>query len=245
MSKFNLEFKTQEENKYIQELLFQLGYEWKYRNIGKNFHPTHPAVCFLFADDGCITTGENTDNGRDYFKNRSSNKEIDISKLEDLVVLKRNNINDANWETEGGDQIYKDSNDKSYIYRSDGWDELQRHEMRQAMWEKHKPIKEPQEPNLISEKDAFNAWIDGKDVEIYDESECWHPLLRDHGLCVFDSKGRVKFRLKPELQNKIVNLKKPKRIETDPVTGAVGLIYEDNKVAREVADDLKQQFGLM
>ena len=50
---------------------------------------------------------------------------------------------------------------------------------------------------LISEKEAFNAWIDGIAVEIFDESNCWHSLHRDHGLCVFDSGGRVKFRLKP------------------------------------------------
>lgn len=50
---------------------------------------------------------------------------------------------------------------------------------------------------LISEIEAFTAWKNGQSVEIYDESMCWHPLLRDHGLCVFDSNGRVKFRLKP------------------------------------------------
>lgn len=50
---------------------------------------------------------------------------------------------------------------------------------------------------LISEIEAFTAWKNGQAVEIYDESMCWHPLLRDHGLCVFDSNGRVKFRLKP------------------------------------------------
>ncbi len=51
---------------------------------------------------------------------------------------------------------------------------------------------------LITETEAFLAWKKGHDVEIYDESECWHPLHRDHGLCVFDSNGRVKFRLKPK-----------------------------------------------
>lgn len=51
---------------------------------------------------------------------------------------------------------------------------------------------------LISEIEAFTAWKNGQTVEIYDESMCWHPLLREHGLCVFDSNGRVKFRLKPK-----------------------------------------------
>ena len=51
---------------------------------------------------------------------------------------------------------------------------------------------------LITETEAFLAWKKGHDVEISDDSECWHPLQRDHGLCVFDSNGRIKFRLKPK-----------------------------------------------
>lgn len=57
--------------------------------------------------------------------------------------------------------------------------------------------------------------------------------------------SRYEWRIKPEFTSVNITVQKPKRIETDPVTGAVGLIYEDNKVAREVAEDLKQQFGLM
>ena len=75
----------------------------------------------------------------------NSEKEITLSQLKDMATLHRNDPSDANWETEGGDQIYKDLNDKSYIYRSGGWDELQRHEMRQAMWEKYKPIQQKKE----------------------------------------------------------------------------------------------------
>lgn len=91
--------------------------------------------------------------------------ELTLPQLRDLVVLKRNDINDANWETEGGDQIFKDSNNKSYIYRTDGWDELQRHEMRQAMWEKSKAIAKPQDPALISGADALRALACGRLVQ--------------------------------------------------------------------------------
>ena len=72
----------------------------------------------------------------------NSEKEITLSQLKDMAILHRNDPNDANWETEGGDQIYKDSSGKSFIFRKECWDELQRHEMRQAMWEKPKLIQQ-------------------------------------------------------------------------------------------------------
>lgn len=70
---------------------------------------------------------------------------------------------------------------------------------------------------LISEIEAFTAWKNGQAVEIYDESMCWHPLLRDHGLCVFDSNGRVKFRLKPRtITINGIEVPAPDHIETNP-----------------------------
>lgn len=52
--------------------------------------------------------------------------------------------------------------------------------------------------------------------------------------------SRYEWRIKPETIN--ANLLKPKSIEVDPVTGVVGLVYGDNKVAREVASYLISQF---
>lgn len=50
----------------------------------------------------------------------------------------------------------------------------------------------------MNELEAFKAWKEGKEIEIFDESECWHELTRNHCLSVFDAKGAVKFRIKPE-----------------------------------------------
>lgn len=136
--------------------------------------------------------------------------EITIAQLRDLVVLKRNDINDANWETEGGDQIFKNSNDKSYIYRSDGWDELQRHEMRQAMWEKPKAIAKPQDPALISGAEAKLAWANGVDIQIKNVN-CvnWYDLDESkYNLDIFDN-VRVDFRLKPQTIKLELELPKP------------------------------------
>ena len=254
---YKIEFKTQEENKQIQELLFQLGFEWKYHNIGKNFHKTHENICYLYAKKDCITTGFRSPEGKEFFESHSSYcKKITLPQLRDLVVLKRNDVNDANWETEGGDQIFKDSNDKSYIYRSDGWDELQRHEMRQAMWEKPKAIAQPQAPALISGADALRALIEGLYVEMSDSDlgMDWTEICVKDGdfygkvepcLWMFlNQPEHIKFRLKPELQKKIVNLTKPKHVAQDLITGEVGLVYEDNKVARDVCEYLREEFNL-
>lgn len=50
----------------------------------------------------------------------------------------------------------------------------------------------------MNEIEAFKAWKEGKEIEIFDESECWHVLTRNHCLSVFDAKSAVKFRIKPE-----------------------------------------------
>ncbi|MFA3397434.1 hypothetical protein KWE68_03220 [Acinetobacter baumannii] len=135
-------------------------------------------------------------------------KELTLPQLQDLVVLKRNDVKDANWETEGGDQIFKDSNDKSYIYRSDGWDELQRHEMRQAMWEKPKAIAQPQDPALISGADVLRALADGKEVEGFsEENEEWIPIVYFSVQEVVN--GLYKFRLKPQTIKLELELPKP------------------------------------
>lgn len=141
-------------------------------------------------------------------------KELTLPQLQDLVVLKRNDVKDANWETEGGDQIFKDSNDKSYIYRSDGWDELQRHEMRQAMWEKPKAIAQPQDPALISGADVLRALADGKEVEGFsEENEEWIPIVYFSVQEVVN--GLYKFRLKPQTIKLELELPKPFEPEED------------------------------
>ncbi|EHU1392748.1 hypothetical protein [Acinetobacter baumannii] len=141
--------------------------------------------------------------------------ELTLPQLRDLVVLKRNDINDANWETEGGDQIFKDSNDKSFIYRSDGWDELLRHEMRQAMWEKPKAIAKPQDPALIS---GVEALADITKVQhAYNCSDDWFTTQYSTLTIPEILKGKtncgheIKFRVKPTTISINTELPKPER----------------------------------
>ncbi|MBF6780143.1 hypothetical protein HN273_00315 [Acinetobacter baumannii] len=150
MNNYKIKVKDEAESKEAQELFFELGYI---------------VVNHVDNEKGFIVVSKEADSPFNFDYWCSVDKELTLPQLRDLVVLKRNDINDANWETEGGDQIFNDSNNKSYIYRTDGWDELQRHEMRQAMWEKSKAIAKPQDPALISGADALRALIDGHEVQ--------------------------------------------------------------------------------
>lgn len=95
MRNLKIRVTNEQESKEVQELFFELGFEWKYKNIGRKYHKDD-SVGFLYADDGCITTGEKT-TGENYFENHTeSHKEITLPELRDLVVLKRNDKNDRN-----------------------------------------------------------------------------------------------------------------------------------------------------
>ncbi|MDI9733052.1 hypothetical protein QM259_12225 [Acinetobacter baumannii] len=193
------------------DLFLQLGYSLATRRESY----LHPLVTALYAhSDGNIYTSADEP---------EIHTSIILSQLNDLVVLHRNDVNDANWETEGGDQIFKDSNDKSYIYRSDGWDELQCHEMRQAMWEKPllpkaQPSSAPTEYNtikveglegLVDGKAALTAALAGETVQISVEPweeknwDTFNPLEDDVSTKVFFSDmsegvQKVFFRIKPK-----------------------------------------------
>ena len=97
---------------------------------------------------------------------------LTLDQLQDKVVLHRNDVSDANWETEGEDQIYIDSSGKSFIFREQGWDKLRRHEMRQAMWEKAKQTPKSENPTidttyiLLDGESAKKAWVNGSKIQI-------------------------------------------------------------------------------
>lgn len=84
MQNLKIKVNNETESKEVQELLFELGFEWKYRNIGKNYYKDNSAG-FLYADSGCITTGEKV-TGEDYFENHTKlHKEITIAELRSMV----------------------------------------------------------------------------------------------------------------------------------------------------------------
>lgn len=184
MNNYKIRVNNEAESREAQELFFESGYAWRqgksYLKISSGY--THLSV----YSDGRLTMGYG-----------DAKEELTLPQLRDLVVLHRNDIDDANWETEGDDQIYEDSSGKSYIFREQGWDELQRHEMRQAMWEKtkSKPQTPENEQGLISGADAKIAWAKGQDLQI-DTGSGFEDLTDNYYLAVFDRESN-KLRLKP------------------------------------------------
>lgn len=124
MENYKVKVGSEAESKEVQELFFELGAEWKYRNIGRNFYYDN-SVGFLYTDNGCITVGEK-DTGLSYF-NQQGNKEITLPQLRDLVVLKRNDYLDGNYTFEDADNqttwiVYKGF-DKTFIWKDFKWKE--------------------------------------------------------------------------------------------------------------------------
>ncbi|NAR91473.1 hypothetical protein [Acinetobacter haemolyticus] len=190
MKNYKIKVNGPDNSAEIQDLFFELGYVW----VCSKKDITNLDATYIYAKDGVLTAGFNDLNFAE-----AGHQELTLPQLRDLVVLHRNDVQDANWVTEGDDQIYQDSNGKSFIFREQGWDELQRHEMRQAMWEKIKP--KPQhaevEQGLISGADALRALADGKEVEYLYGADNWLSVIEMQVMITAFTGSKFKFRLKP------------------------------------------------
>lgn len=87
------------ENKEAQELFFDLGYYWAYKNLGKKLLLSKKDV-YLFAESNGILGTGNKEN--ESFFNDWRGKEITLQELRDMVVLKRNDVADATHEDYSG-----------------------------------------------------------------------------------------------------------------------------------------------
>lgn len=190
MSNYKIKVNGPDNSAEIQDLFFELGYVW----VFSKKEITNLDATYIYAKDGVLTAGFNDLNFAE-----AGHQELTLPQLRDLVVLHRNDVKDANWETEGDDQIYIDSSGKSFIFRESGWDELQRHEMRQAMWEKIKPKPQPteHEQGLISGADALIAIGKGERVQYsFDDDKFWQNDIANLKITDFGG-GHYEFRLKP------------------------------------------------
>ncbi|MEN9042367.1 hypothetical protein [Acinetobacter baumannii] len=155
MDNYKIKVKDEAESKEAQELFFDLGYEWRdsKRDI-TNLDATH-----IYADDGVLTFGFNDFNFRG-----SDNEELTLPQLRDLVVLKRNDINDANCIDKNREAWYLASDGTYYAwqYRKLCWDTES-----DACVEAHdiKPITKPQDPALISGADVPALIKKGESVQ--------------------------------------------------------------------------------
>lgn len=145
------------------------------------------------------------DDGYDYHGIEA--KDLTIPQLEDLVVLKRNDVNDANYESvdeEIDDLYFKDSSGKLYRwFCGSHWTEAASY--KGAI----RPIKKSN-PALISGADAFTYLIGGSnDVQTkLNDTEKWRDVPTGMSWAAFANPDR-KFRLKPQTIKLELELPKP------------------------------------
>ena len=182
MESYKIRVNNPAESTEAQELFFELGYEKRsvaryYPSWISNFH-------------GC--------NGRDlkYTSEPADRwlircKEITLPQLRDLVVLHRNDVNDATHAGRSGSEYFVDRNDTVFFF--DGVEGIEK----QVDVNNLKPIHNPVEQGLISSADALRALADGREVLIqYLGNTRWFDVPEDETLDELRSSSN-KFRLKP------------------------------------------------
>ncbi|WP_139887741.1 hypothetical protein [Acinetobacter nosocomialis] len=207
MDNYKIKVNDEAESKEAQELFFELGYEW--RDSKRDI--TNLDVVFIYAKDGVLTAGFNDHNFAE-----AGHKELTLPQLRDLVVLKRNDVKDAN-NTNLDNGMYFLSSD-NVIYRWEGkWVRSilnDSEDYNLIIQHGLNPIEKPQDPALISGADALRALADGKDVEGFsEENEEWIPIVYFTVQEVVN--GLYKFRLKPQTIKLELELPKPFEPEED------------------------------
>lgn len=146
--------------------------------------------------------------GSFYSHNMNLNEcvEITIAQLQDLVVLKRNDVKDTNCQAERGGEYFITSDGDIYFWMGK-WvpSTLGSTEPLTVIETNH-----PQDPALISGAEAKLAWANGVDIQIKNVN-CvnWYDLDESkYNLDIFDN-VRVDFRLKPQTIKVELELPKP------------------------------------
>ena len=192
MESYKIRVNNEAESKEAQELYFELGYSWpgceKYYNRIGNY-----TFITAYPDEMLLRMGWGGD----------TDKELTLPQLRDLVVLKRNDVKDANYRSKSVlDGFYFKSSDGVFYFMFEG------------KWVRSTTnTDEGLEPitkglDLISGADALRALADGKDVEGFsEENEEWIPIVYFTVQEVVN--GLYKFRLKPKTIKLELELPKP------------------------------------
>ncbi len=97
--------------------------------------------------------------------------------------------------------------------------------------------------NMITGEEAKLLWAKGENVWYVNGSSDLHSLNGTDFYSSIFKNDRYKFYLKPkskDINGEIIEI--PNKIVTDPVTGSVGLIYNDSSVAQVVKNQLERIF---
>lgn len=99
MKNFKVRVESKVESRKAQELLFELGFSWIGEQAG-DFWETPTLWIYAKDDDKMLS---------DSFSKETFYEEITLPELQDMVVLKRNDINDAQYVDNEGFKVYVNS----------------------------------------------------------------------------------------------------------------------------------------
>lgn len=111
MENLKVKVNNEAESKEAQELFFELGFKWI--DIGAVYYKTSPNFKYITAyhDGKTLAQGNGVD----------AKKQITIPQLRDMVVLKRNCVDDATHTGRSGSQYY--IGEKSYFWDGVKWEQ--------------------------------------------------------------------------------------------------------------------------
>lgn len=191
---YKIKLADEAESKEAQELLFELGYKWD--SCGKVL--SYLDAKHLIAETDGILLRVHNDNME--FYNRDANQEITLPQLRDLVVLHLNDVGDATHTNKNndGEFLFKSSDNKLYYFNTilSQWQAMWGAEPDNAINECAVLIAKQKEQPQMTWQDAFQAMIDGKDVEMLDRHNQWESIKGFYMCSILEPNS--KFRLAPQ-----------------------------------------------
>ncbi|EPC2247803.1 hypothetical protein ACRXVG_003733 [Acinetobacter baumannii] len=201
MDNYKIKVKDEAESKEAQELFFELGYQWN--GTGKQYFYVTSGQILAYSTGVLFQIGD------------ESGQELTLPQLRDLVVLKRNDVKDANHTYIGGGMAYKTCEDICYLWARTGWEykgiahnlvPIKKHlETATGRFDENgehhltfSKGSEEKDPALISGADALRALADGKEVigKAKDYESEW--LDATHWTLTAFLEDMVYFKLKPQ-----------------------------------------------
>ncbi len=224
----NYKIKDEAESKEAQELFVQLGFEKT--GFSCNGYPCYLATWECGFSD-CDLDSLNVNRER---------KELTLPQLRDLVVLKRNDVKDANVEDGTGFPLYLSSTNELYVNDCE-W-KLSKKNGDLDYICKLKLIHRPQDSALISGAEAMIAAIDGKDVEYewIEGSGNWRSFNDEEWSAEDLKSGGYRFRIKPTTLKVNAELLKPnKETQHNSLVYAVTYEFKTREERNAFADKLR------
>ncbi|EPP9670111.1 hypothetical protein PSO17_001915 [Acinetobacter baumannii] len=203
MDNYKIKVKDETESKEAQELFFELGFQW-YKEEKNVFWET--TTGFIFANDGTKFLFGGV------FGDADTYTPITIPQLRDLVVLKRNDVLDANHTDKRSEKVYLTSDQVIYYWQGEWCKSVinKSNDYENYIANSLTPVPKNQDQGLISGAEAKLAWANGTALQINKkDTNCgFIDISNDYSLGIFENDD-YEFRLKPQTIKLELDLPKP------------------------------------